>query len=261
MLMSRVGKSFDTGKGKNDVLRNISLNIHEGEFVCIMGSTGCGKSTLMRIMSGIEKCSSGTFNLYEHDVTKGIPKKYLNHLGTMFQSDNLLEWRTVYDNVKLPLEVFGIRNFPDSKQRITSALELVGLLDYKDCYPKELSGGMRQRCAVARALVHSPDILLMDQPFGALDAITRKTLNQELLKIYHKTGCTGVMVTNNVSEALTIATRVIVLGQSPTTITAKIDVPFTYEERINDLIENPEFLKLRAELDRYVRASDGRSGH
>ena len=163
-----------------------------------------------------------------------------------------MEWRSVYDNVRLPLEVFGLKRNPDYADNVMKALELVGLQDYKSCYPKELSGGMRQRAGIARALVHNPSMLLLDQPFGALDAITRKTLNQELLNIWERTQSTMVMVTNNVNEALTLATRVIVLSPAPATIIGEFSVPFTLEERRESLIEHPQFITLRAQINNLI---------
>ncbi|MBP1737556.1 MAG: uncharacterized protein H6Q60_1437 [Oscillospiraceae bacterium] len=257
-LMNHVSKTYMSKNIKTEVLKDISLKIMEGEFICIMGSTGCGKSTLMRIISGIERCSSGEFYFFNTDASGRMPPSILSHLGVIFQSDNLLEWRTVYQNVKLPLEIFHQKR--GLGKEIMSMLKLVGLQEYKNCYPKELSGGMRQRCAIARALVHQPDMLLLDQPFGALDAITRKALNQELLHIWRERKNTVVMVTNNINEALTLATRVIVLSPAPAEILADVQVPLTFEERTHDLLVNPKFLELRSRLDKLVRGSEAQDG-
>ena len=251
--MNKVQKSYMTKSGRPDVLKDINLTIKQHEFICIMGSTGCGKSTLMRIISGLENCTDGDFIFFGHYSSRSIPSSLRKNTGVIFQSDNLMEWRTVYDNVHLPLEVFGTVRGKAADDAIMNKLRLVGLQDYKDCYPKELSGGMRQRCAIARALVHDPSVLLLDQPFGALDAITRKTLNQELLKIWQEYGKTIIMVTNNINEALTLATRLVVLSPIPATITGQIDIPLTYEQRTHDLLINPEFVRLREKVNELVR--------
>ena len=251
--MNRVSKSYMTKNGRLDVLKDISLTIKKHEFVCIMGSTGCGKSTLMRIISGLETCSDGDFVFFGHDSSRFMPTSIRKNTGVISQSDNLMEWRTVYDNVHLPLEIFRTARGSAAGDAIMEQLKLVGLQDYKDCYPRELSGGMRQRCAIARALVHNPSVLLLDQPFGALDAITRKSLNQELLKIWKERANTIIMVTNNINEALTLGTRLVVLSPSPAQIISQIDIPLTYEQRTNDLLINPEFIRLREQVNELIR--------
>ena len=258
--MNKVQKSYMTKKGRLEVLKDISLTIKEHEFVCILGSTGCGKSTLMRIISGMEKCSDGDFVFFGQDASRGVPSSLQKNTGVISQSDNLMEWRTVYANVRLPLEVFGGARGNAAEKSVLEQLRLVGLQDYKACYPKELSGGMRQRCAVARALVHNPSVLLLDQPFGALDAITRKTLNQELLKIWQERQNTIVMVTNNINEALTLATRLIVLSPIPATIVGELDIPLSYKERTQDLLINPEFIRLREQVNELVRGQASTGG-
>ena len=246
-LMNKVRKTYTTHGAAFSVLGDINLSIKEHEFVCIMGPTGCGKSTLMRLMCGIEPCDKESyFQFYDVDAAQHIPKRLLSQMGVVFQSDNLMEWRTVHDNVRLPLEIFGLKRDPKYKNSIEDALKLVGLEDYANCYPKELSGGMRQRAGIARALVHDPSVLMLDQPFGALDAITRKSLNQELLNIYEKMQNTMIMVTNNINEAMTLATRIIVLSPKPAMIVGNFEVPFTLEERRGNMLEQPRFLELRA---------------
>lgn len=246
-LMNKVKKTYSSHGCAFRVLGDINLNIHEHEFVCIMGPTGCGKSTLMRLMCGIEPCDPGSyFQFFDINAARHIPQRLLRHMGVVFQSDNLMEWRTVYENVRLPLEVFGLQKDRTFRNSIDEALELVGLTDYKKCYPKELSGGMRQRVGIARSLVHNPSVLLLDQPFGALDAITRKTLNQQLLQIYEKKQNTVIMVTNNINEALTLATRVVILSPKPSIVVGNYEIPFSLEERRNGLLENTRFLELRA---------------
>lgn len=250
-----IRKSFATKNGICDVLGGIDLEIRPKEFVCIMGNSGCGKSTLIKIMEGIQPYDAGTY-VFEGEAfpngraSKAVQKKF----GIVFQSDNLLEWQSTYKNVELPLRVFGMKKQGDADRRIMEMLALVGLQDYKECLPRELSGGMRQRASIARALVTDPDFLMLDQPFGALDAITRKTLNEELLKIWNATQKTCVMITNSVNEALYLGNRVLVMSNLPAKIVKSIEVPLTFEERIHDIGLNPVYLKLRTELNHIVRS-------
>lgn len=249
-----VSKAFTTPRGPKTILDAFDLSIEKNEFACIMGASGCGKSTLMRMLEGIETPDSGTVSLDGTVLPKRPSKSFQKRIGIVFQQDNLLDWRTVYANVKLPLTAFGLSKAGNPDKLIVDALGLVGLDEFRDCLPKELSGGMRQRCAIARALVSDPDLLMLDQPFGALDAITRKMLNEQLLEIWHRTKTTCVMVTNSVNEALYLAQRIIVLGGSPARITHDIAVPFTYEERRDGLTSNSRYLAMREDLTRIIHS-------
>lgn len=251
--ISGVKKSFHTREGLLNVLGGIDIEVSEKEFICIMGTSGCGKSTLMRIMEGIDQADEGSVVLGDQTLPKKPTKSFQKNFGIVFQSDNLLDWKSVYKNVEMPLSVYNIKGSINSKKRIMEVLELVGLTDFKDCLPHELSGGMRQRAAIARALVTNPNVLMLDQPFGALDAITRRMLNVELLKIWKETQKTCVMITNNVNEALYLGQRIFIMSDSPAKIIKEIKVPFTYEERNGELSLNEEYLRLRAELNRIVR--------
>ncbi|MFV0527312.1 MAG: ABC transporter ATP-binding protein [Lachnospiraceae bacterium] len=253
--VSGIKKSFVTKDGEIPVLGGIDFEVREKEFICIMGASGCGKSTLIRTMEGIETPDEGEVILEGQKMPQVSSKEIQKKFGIVFQNDNLLEWKTVYENVRLPLQVFGMKKQKDLniEKQITKMLDLVGLQEFKDCLPKELSGGMRQRAAIARALVTDPDLFMLDQPFGALDAITRKMLNVELLKIWNETKKTCVMITNNVNEALYLGQRVLVMSHSPARIIHNMEIPFTYEERKNQLELNPEYLELRAKLNDIVR--------
>lgn len=251
-LINNISETKNTNDGHREIIKNISFQIKEKEFVCIMGPTGCGKSSLMRLLSGLDQISDGQIIMYGRDIQRGMDKDDYREIGVVFQSDNLFEWRTVYKNVREPIEIFRLKKTMNVDERITQMLELTGLKNYRECYPKELSGGMRQRCAIARALVHNPKILLLDQPFGALDAITRKALGTELLKLHHKTEKTIVMVTNNVAEALMLADRVIVLSEAPATVANTIEVPLSYKERTGDLAKNKTFLELSDRLESMI---------
>ncbi len=252
----KIGKSFDTNKGIKKVLDDISIDVDEHEFVCIMGPSGCGKSTLIRIMEGIESPDTGQVLLENVPLPKRPEKSIQKNFGIVFQLDNLLEWKTVYKNTDLPLAAFHMKDKMNSQKRVMEMLQLVGLWDFKDCYPKELSGGMKQRAAIARAMVTDPKILMLDQPFGALDAITRRMLNVELLRIWNETKKTCVMITNNVEEAMYLGQRVIVLSKSPAKIVEEIKIPFSYEEKTGDVTENKEYLSIRGKLQGLIRSLD-----
>ncbi len=254
MMLEGVSKNFEMKGGTNQVILPIDLAVREKEFICVLGPTGCGKSTLLKVMGGIEKPSTGKIHFKGETFEHGIPSGRLKDFGFVFQQDNLLEWRTVEKNLKLPLEVFGIR---DKNDRIDEMLRIVGLLDYKDTFPHELSGGMRQRVGIARALVHDPQVLLLDQPLGALDAITRKMLAYELYNIWKKTQKTIVMVTNSVDEALLLSERIIILSSLPGEIAYDIENDIPAEARNEEIAENERYLELRQKLNIIVRKLSG----
>ena len=250
--IKNVDKFFDVKSGEVQVLQDISFDVYEHEFICILGPTGSGKSTLLKLLGGIEKQTLGSIALYGESFLDGIPANKLARFGFVFQQDNLLAWRTVEKNLMLPIEVFGLRDKKTSA-RVDEMLQMVGLQDYKRVFPHELSGGMRQRVALARAMMHDPDILLMDQPLGALDAITRKMLAYELLSISRKTQKVMVMVTNSVNEALLLAGRIFVLSPMPGTIAQEIHNDIPQEARTEHIADHQRFKELRAELDKLVR--------
>lgn len=236
------------------ILDSINLTVDEGEFICILGPTGCGKSSLMNLLSGLYSQTDGIL-LYKGDSISGsLPKADIKNIGVAFQSDNLFEWLTVEKNIALSSSVFKTGTKEENAERLDALLDLVGLKDYRMCYPKELSGGMRQRCAFARALMNDPSILLLDQPFGALDAITRKILGIELLKMWHDDKKTVVMVTNSVPEALLLSQKVIVLSSAPAKVSKVVVNDISYDDRLNDLEELPRYLELKDKLDEYVHA-------
>lgn len=254
MVLEGVSKNFESRNETKSVILPTDMAVNEKEFICILGPTGCGKSTLLKMMGGILQPSGGTIRLREEVFQKGIPKSRLKDFGFVFQQDNLLEWRTVEKNLKLPLEVFGLNNMSG---RIDEMLQIVGLMDYKDTYPHELSGGMRQRVGIARALVHDPQVLLLDQPLGALDAITRKMLAYEIYNIWKKTQKTIIMVTNSVDEALLLSQKVIVLSSLPGGIALEMENDIPEEARNEDMMENERFLELRQKLNIVVRKVSG----
>ncbi len=240
------------GKSQVEVIQDISLDVYEKEFIVILGNSGCGKSTLLKIMAGIDSATSGSIEVDGTPVGLTVPISLARRMGFVFQSNNLLPWRTAEGNLKFILNTMKLKGDMWTK-RIDEMLDLVGLLEYKDVYPHELSGGMRQRVGIARALVHDPDILILDQPLGALDAITRKMLSYEILNIWKKTQKTVVMVTNHVDEAILLANRIFVLSNKPAKITHEVVVDIPPEERNNTIGTNPRFISLKEEISEIVR--------
>ena len=257
-----IRKSFGKGPQGQCVLDGVSLALRPGEFVCLLGPSGSGKSTFMKILGGIEAADEGALVVDGHPCGLRIPRSHLAHFGFIFQSDNLLPWLSAEENVLFPLDTMALPDGRGRKERRAHAVEmlnLVGLSDYGKAYPHELSGGMRQRVGIARALVHDPSMLLMDQPLGALDAITRRKLSFELLRIWSETHKSVVMVTNNVEEALLLANRICVLSSQPATVLHEVSVPIPTEERNTAIVRNPEYNRLRILIEGWVRERSGRS--
>jgi NitT/TauT family transport system ATP-binding protein len=210
VAMTGVSKTFETASGDTvHALSNINLEVRPGEFVSVLGASGCGKTTLLRIIAGLEPEFEGELTL--RGRTSGGAKR---DIGIVFQDANLLPWRTILQNVLLPAQVLRLDK-RTSIERAHDLIELVGLKGFENKYPFELSGGMRQRVAIARALIHDPTILLMDEPFGALDALTRERMNLELRAIWKRSGKTIVFVTHGIAEAVFLGTRVVVLTAGP----------------------------------------------
>jgi NitT/TauT family transport system ATP-binding protein len=202
-------KQYTTRQGYLSAVEDVSFEVALGEFLCIVGPSGCGKSTLLRLLAGLLQPDRG--QVYLHGQLLQGPR---HEIGLVFQKASLMPWRTVFDNVILPLQVQRIP-LSEAKERVTRALELVDVVEFANNYPHELSGGMAQRVAIARALTYEPEILLLDEPFGALDALTRENLNQELMRVWEISRKTVVMVTHNIREAVFLADRVLVLSQRP----------------------------------------------
>jgi NitT/TauT family transport system ATP-binding protein len=216
-----VSKSFETAQGSLLALAYIDLAVRAGEFLCIVGPSGCGKTTLLQLLGGLLPPTEGQVLLRGQPLTKPP-----SEIGIVFQKPNLMPWRSVLANVMLPLQIMGVPE-REAKKRGEETLGLVGLREFEQAYPKELSGGMEQRVAVARALVQQPYLLLLDEPFGALDALTRERLNTELLRLWQQQNFTAIMVTHNIREAVFLADRVLVLSPRPATVSAgfEIDLP------------------------------------
>ena len=230
-------KTFPSRDGEVRALRDVSLTVSEGEFVSLVGPSGCGKSTLLRILGGLLEPDNGAVHIDGQTLTQ--PRR---EIGFVFQDPTLMPWRTVLKNVTLPLEVQG-KNGDKHRSRAMELLGLVGLLGFEGLYPYELSGGMQQRVAIARALVYEPSILLMDEPFGSLDAITRNQMNVELLRIWRATGKTILMVTHTIQEAIFLADRVFIMSSRPGHIQSRLEVGLP-RPRDTDIYVNEEFSRL-----------------
>jgi NitT/TauT family transport system ATP-binding protein len=244
--LTGVGKEFSLSRGKTvRALDNVDLAVQAGEFVALFGPSGCGKSTLLRVMAGLETVTSGSVT-----VAGVTPAELLaeHRLGFAFQEHALLPWSTVEENVSLPYKL--ARRRVDAA-KVQELIRLVGLDGFEKARPKQLSGGMRQRVAIARALALSPDLLLLDEPFGALDEITRRRLNFELTRIWEETGVTTVLVTHSVDEALLLADRIVVMASRPGRIAHEVDVELP-RPRSEDTFSEPRFGQLSAELIRLL---------
>lgn len=239
VVAAELDKHFPSGV---QALRDLNLAISRGQFVSIVGPSGCGKSTFLRLVAGLDAPTSGQLRVGDHDPLG---------LAFVFQDATLLPWRSVADNVTLPLE---LRRAADDAH-VAQTLALVGLTDFAAAYPAQLSGGMRMRVSIARALVTRPQILLLDEPFGALDEITRQRLNEELSRLWQEDGWTGLFVTHNVSEAVFLSQRVLVLSARPGRILADIPIPFPYP-RSPYLRSAPEFIRLAQGISRQLARAD-----
>ena len=245
-LLSIIGvsKVYRDARGRNvPALEDANFEIDEGEIVAVIGPSGCGKSTLLKIIAGLDEDYTG-------EVNWSVPPERGKDTGFVFQTPSLLPWRTVGRNISIGLENKSVEK-KHIAEKVDQLIDMVHLTEFKDSYPGELSGGMQQRVAIARALAYEPKILLMDEPFGALDAITRDKLQDELLNIWEKTSKTIVLVTHSVEEATYLADKVIVMSARPGKIKSIHQVPLTRSRNVNTR-EIPEFAKftglLRSEL-------------
>ncbi|MBI1313813.1 ATP-binding cassette domain-containing protein [bacterium] len=243
----QTGLSFD---GRSLSLREVSFSMCRGEFVSIVGPSGCGKSTLLRLIAGLRSPSQGTLTVDGH-----VPGGAQTRTAFVFQEPNLLPWRTVRGNVGLPLELDRrtANAAAETDAKITQAIRLVGLnADDDGKRPRQLSGGMRMRVSLARALVIEPEIMLLDEPFAALDDILRQQLNEELQRIWWQRRWTGLFVTHNVAEAVFLSQRVLIMSRSPGTLIGDVSVPFAFP-REPALRASSEFAKLTGEVSALLR--------
>jgi NitT/TauT family transport system ATP-binding protein len=228
---------FGTADGPVQALKDVSLRIPKGEFVSFIGPSGCGKTTFLRCVAALEPPTSGTLSV--NGMTPDEARRARAY-GYVFQAAGLYPWRTIAGNIRLPLEIMRFSR-AEQDQRVDRVLRLVDLEGFGRKYPWQLSGGMQQRASIARALAFDADILLMDEPFGALDEIVRDRLNEELLRLWARTGKTTLFVTHSIPEAVFLSTKIVVMSPRPGRITDVIDSPLP-RERPLDIRESPEFL-------------------
>ncbi len=238
---ARVGKVYDTSSGSIEALSAIDFSVDEGEFLSVLGPSGCGKSTLLALATGLEFPSEGVVSVAGRPVDRPV-----TDVGIVFQTDVLLDWRTVFGNIMLQIEMRDLDPAPYVR-RAHALLKMVGLAGFEEKRPFELSGGMRQRVSICRSLVHDPGLLLMDEPFGALDAITREQMVMELHRIWEETRKSVVFVTHDIHEAIFLADRVMVMTPRPGRIAEIIEVDLL-RPRSERTRESPRFLALAAHI-------------
>jgi NitT/TauT family transport system ATP-binding protein len=238
VIAQNAGKRFAGGV---QALAGVDLEVEAGQFASIVGPSGCGKSTLLRLVAGLAELTSGTLSVDGRPPLE--TRRTRRDLAYVFQEPTLLPWRTLERNVALPLELRGQQD----QGRVAQILEMVGLKEFARAYPHQLSGGMRMRASIARALIVRPGLLLLDEPFGALDELTRQRLNEELLRLWEKDRWTGLFVTHNVYEAVFLSQRVLVMSARPGRLIADLEVPFPHP-RDPELRTAPEFNRLAAQI-------------
>jgi NitT/TauT family transport system ATP-binding protein len=248
-----IGRDFVTRSGVTHAVAGVDLSIQRGEFVALIGRSGCGKTTLLRMIGGLLAPSAGTIEVDGNNLWRGsqVDESAITKLGFVFQESNLFPWLSVLDNIALPMKLRGASK-TDRRARAAELSALVGLTGFEKSYPRELSGGMRQRAAIARALSTEPELLLMDEPFGALDALTRERMNLELQRIVLETTSTVVFVTHDIPEAVFLADRVVHMTPRPGRVRQILPVDFP-KPRTVDITTTPEFneivRKLRHDID------------
>jgi NitT/TauT family transport system ATP-binding protein len=249
--IQRVSKTYVTASsGSVHALNKVDLEIADGEFVCVVGPSGCGKSTLLRMLAGLDTYDGGMLSLDEQPVTGPSGK-----VGVVFQAANLLPWLTVRENVRLPLRVGGRHEAADA--RIDALLDMAGLGEFGRRYPYELSGGMQQRAGICRALARDPQILLMDEPFGALDALTRERMNMELQHIWQANRKTILLITHSISEAIFLGDRVVVMSARPGRVLADLQVPIPRPRSFDTIVSHPNYAALASEIRGLLNAQEG----
>jgi len=237
-----VWHEYQTPQGTLPALDNVNFKLPEGSFTCLVGPSGCGKSTLLRLVAGLLKTQRGDIIINE-SLTVTAP---LSEVGIVFQKPTLMPWRSVEKNLTLPLELSGVPR-QEQQTRVDDLLNILGLQEFKSAYPAMLSGGMAQRVAIGRGLIQNPDVLLLDEPFGALDALTREQVSTELLRVWQQTQQTILMVTHSIQEAVMLADKVLVMSPRPGTILHHIPIPLPRPRDIT-MTTTPEFGKLAAQV-------------
>lgn len=246
-----LGMVFAGKAGSVEALKDINLVIEPGDFVSLIGPSGCGKSTLLRLVGDLLQPTAGTLVVNGKTPSES---RVEGDYGIAFQKATLLEWRTVRRNVELPLELAGVDE-SERRARAAELLDMVGLTEFSDHYPWQLSGGMQQRVAIARALGQRPPLLLMDEPFGALDEMTRESMQQELMRIWRETATTVVFVTHSIAEAVFLSTEVVVMSPRPGRITHRIEIDLA-QPRDSEVRESTEFFNLITDVREALRSRE-----
>jgi len=244
--------TFETNDGPVHALKNINLDISKGEFVSFIGPSGCGKTTFLRVMADLEKPTGGQITI---NGVSPEEARTARAYGYVFQAAGLYPWRTIGGNIRLPLEIMGYSK-SDQAKRVQDVLELVELSDFEKKFPWQLSGGMQQRASIARALAFDADILLMDEPFGALDEIVRDHLNEQLLDLWRRTNKTIGFVTHSIPEAVYLSTKIVVMSPRPGRISDVIESPLPAERPL-DIRDSPEFIEIAQRVREGLRAGHG----
>ena len=249
LSFSYVNKSFQLGAAVTEVLRDISLDVQKGEYISLIGHSGCGKSTMLNIVAGLTPATSGAVLLEDKHVGAPGPDR-----AVVFQNHSLLPWLTVFENVKLAVDkVWGPESAAQRRARIMEKLELVHMAHARDKRPSEISGGMKQRVGIARALAMEPKVLLLDEPFGALDALTRAHLQDQVMQIHQAFENTVVMITHDVDEAVLLSDRIVMLTNGPAaTIGGIVEVKLPYPRRRLELVTHPEYIRCREAVLKFL---------
>lgn len=242
LTIDNVSKVYPTPKGPYTVLQDVNLTVSQGEFICVIGHSGCGKSTLLNMVSGFSQPTSGTVHLKGKPITKPGPDRMV-----VFQNYALLPWLTVFENVYLAIDaVYPNKKEAEKRAIVRDHLALVGLMDAADKKPPQISGGMKQRTSIARALAIRPEVLVLDEPFGALDPITKEELQEELLNIWNEYRCNVLMITHDIDEALFLADRLVMMTNGPfATIGEILNIPFPRPRDRERIMEDPKYYDLR----------------
>ena len=248
-----IGRRFLTPRGPLDAVREMTLSISPGEFCVLVGPSGCGKSTFLRMLAGLDTPTSGTLMVTRPDGAQPTN-------AVVFQGRSLFPWLTLEDNIGYGLKLANVDR-SERRRQTDRLLAVLGLSRFGSSYPHQVSEGMRQRVAIGRALAVDPDLLLMDEPFGALDEQTRYLLQEELLRIWERTGKTVVFITHSIDEAITLADRIVVMSAQPGTVRAMLDVPFARPRKTTDVRSDPEFGHLFTRIWELLRDEVDRARH
>ncbi|MCQ2601120.1 MAG: ABC transporter ATP-binding protein [Treponema sp.] len=254
--IEHLGKNFFSRRQTIKALDDVNMEFAPGEFVSIVGPSGCGKSTIIRMIDDLIKPTSGTITIdgFTYDNKKEIPQSFIKKLGFVFQLPNLYPWLTVRQNLYLPLKVYGMMD-SEHVHHVEDLLEMTNLTEVGNIYPNQISGGTAQRIGVIRGMVHKPEMLMMDEPFGALDDETREKLNMEMLNIWKQTGMTIIFITHNVSEAVLMSQRVYVMQANPGHVKAEVKIEFD-EERSLELQHTKKFINYCNQIEELIGKVD-----